>query len=431
MSTIPPPPALPATTASFLPLEAVLHGQREVLARLTAGEPLRTVLDSIARYAELCSPDMLGSILVYEPASGRLRPGGYGRLPKSFEEAIDGLAPGPSAGSCGTAAYRGARVVSEDVHTDPLWEAFRPFAAQYGIRAAWSSPLRSPLDGALLGVFGMYYPRPGAPTAGDLAFVDHFTHLATLAIDAHRREAALHASEDARHAGLRALVAGLAHELNTPLGVARTAADLLHEAGGASPPLSLLQANIERAIGLVRSFRSAILSQRAEPAAPLAVAEAVTRVVFTSGPALEARKLQVVVEADDPSVSVPTVAVGFGEVITNLLLNAAVHAYGGEGGEVRVRIGVQPQAPEHLAVVVQDHGRGMAATEAARCQEPFFTTARKNGSSGLGLFLARHITESELGGRLLLETAPGAGTRWTLLLPLRGPARRPADPAAP
>lgn len=431
MSTAAPTPARSLPTQSFLPLETVLHGQREVLARLTAGEPLRAVLDSIARYAELCSPDLLGSILVYEPASGRLRPGGYGRLPKSFEEGVDGLVPGPSAGSCGTAAFRGEQVISEDVQADPLWAGFHDFAASYGIRAAWSSPLRSPLDGALLGVFGMYYPRPGAPSEGDLAFVAHFTHLATLAIDAHRREAALRASEEARHAGLRALVAGLAHELNTPLGVARTAADLLAEASGPSQPLSLLQANIERAIGLVRSFRGAILSQRAEPPGPVVVAEAVQRAAFTAGPALESRHLRVEVEAADPSFALSTVAVGFGEVITNLLLNAAVHAYGPEGGAVRVQIGVLPQAPEHLSVVVQDTGRGMSPTEAERCLEPFFTTARSTGSSGLGLFLARHITESELGGRLLLETAPGAGTRWTVLLPLGGPARRAVQAVAP
>ncbi|MFM7313038.1 MAG: EAL domain-containing protein, partial [Cyanobium sp.] len=137
---------------------------------------------------EDCLPDMLASILYYDPYEERLRRGGYGRLPDGFQEAVDGLEPGPKAGSCGTCAFRAERVISEDVFTDPLWDGFHEFCRGFGIRSAWSSPLISPTDQSLLGVFGMYYPDRRLPSTADLTMVDHMTHLATLACERHRRD---------------------------------------------------------------------------------------------------------------------------------------------------------------------------------------------------------------------------------------------------
>jgi diguanylate cyclase (GGDEF)-like protein len=95
------------------------------------------------------------------------------------------MKPGPVSGSCGTAAYRSNRVISRDVQNDPLWEPFKAFAAQYGIASAWSSPLKD-AKGALLGVFGMYYGDCREPSPQDLELVDHFVHLASIAVERYR-----------------------------------------------------------------------------------------------------------------------------------------------------------------------------------------------------------------------------------------------------
>lgn len=171
-----------------LPPEQLLRGQQAVLEMVAGAKPLDQSLRAIAEFSESCLPEMLASILYYNPADRCLRRGGYGRLPQTFQEAVDGLVPGPKSGSCGTCAFRGARVISEDVFTDPLWEDFHAFCRLYGIRSAWSTPLMSPTDGSLLGVFGMYYPDSRVPSAADLELVDHFTHLASLATERHRRD---------------------------------------------------------------------------------------------------------------------------------------------------------------------------------------------------------------------------------------------------
>jgi len=177
-----------ASPRHTLPPERLLQGQQAVLEMVASGKPLDLSLRAIAEFSESCLPEMLASILYYNPADRCLRRGGYGRLPQTFQEAVDGLVPGPKSGSCGTCAFRGSRVISEDVFTDPLWEDFHEFCRMYGIRSAWSTPLMSPTDGSLLGVFGMYYPDSRLPSAADLELVDHFTHLASLATERYRRD---------------------------------------------------------------------------------------------------------------------------------------------------------------------------------------------------------------------------------------------------
>lgn len=176
---------VPAAVASLTPA-ALLAAQQRVLALVAANAPLAESLGAIARFAEKCIPGMLASILYFDPHSGRLRRGGYGALPASFQELVDGLVPGPASGSCGTCAYRGERVISEDVFVDPLWAGFLEVCREYGIRSAWSSPLRSSRDGSLLGVFGMYHPEVRLPTALDLELVDRFVDLAAIATALHR-----------------------------------------------------------------------------------------------------------------------------------------------------------------------------------------------------------------------------------------------------
>ena len=175
-----------ARPALSLSPEALLRGQQDVLERIAANAPLVESLQAIARFAERSIPDLMASILYYDPKAKRLRAGGYAGLPDSFAGIVDGLAPGPNMGSCGACAYTGERVISPDVYKDPRWAIFLPQCEIYGIRAAWSTPLLHSRDGSVLGVFGMYYPTARTPSAADLEFVDHFTHLATLAAERHR-----------------------------------------------------------------------------------------------------------------------------------------------------------------------------------------------------------------------------------------------------
>jgi diguanylate cyclase (GGDEF)-like protein len=172
-----------------LPIEAsMLAGQRRVLELIARGAPPIDTLSAVAKFAEEMIPGLLASILAYDRVDGVLRRGGYASLPASFAEAVDGLVPGPVAGSCGTAAFRREQVISDNIANDPLWAGFHEFAESYGIAAGWSTPLVGAEDGELLGVFGMYYRTPRRPTEAELVIVADLASLATIALQRHHEE---------------------------------------------------------------------------------------------------------------------------------------------------------------------------------------------------------------------------------------------------
>ena len=111
-----------------------------------------------------------------------MRHGGAPSLPKAYIDAIDGLAIGPSAGSCGTAAYRAEQVIVENIVTDPLWADYRDAALPHSLRACWSTPVFSS-QGKVIATFAMYYREPRIPTARDQQIIDQITHLAEIAIE--------------------------------------------------------------------------------------------------------------------------------------------------------------------------------------------------------------------------------------------------------
>jgi diguanylate cyclase (GGDEF)-like protein len=172
-----------------LPIEAsMLAGQRRVLELIARGAPPVDTLSAVAKFAEEMIPGLLASILAYDRVDGVLRRGGYASLPASFAEAVDGLVPGPVAGSCGTAAFRREQVISDNIANDPLWAGFHEFAESYGIAAGWSTPLLGAEDGELLGVFGLYYRTPRRPTEAELVIVADLASLATIALQRHHEE---------------------------------------------------------------------------------------------------------------------------------------------------------------------------------------------------------------------------------------------------
>ena len=164
-----------------------------VLDGVVAGQPLPLILDMIARSLEELVPEMRVSILLLDAHSGRLHVGAAPRLPAFYTAAVEGLAIGDGQGACGTAAFRGERVIIEDVAVHPYSQGFRELAARAGLRACWSVPFKAP-DGQVLGTFACYHDAPHTPDQAELDLVDEFARIAGLAVQKVRAEAALRQS---------------------------------------------------------------------------------------------------------------------------------------------------------------------------------------------------------------------------------------------
>lgn len=163
--------------------EQRLERQNDVLRRIARGAPLAETLNQLVLTVEEPETGMIGSILLLDREGNRLATAAAPHLPHSYCHAIDGVRIGPSTGSCGTAAFRGRRVVVIDIEIDPLWADFRDLAAHHGLRACWSQPIVSSA-GAVLGTFAMYYREPRSPTEAEIDLIETAAHLAAIAIEA-------------------------------------------------------------------------------------------------------------------------------------------------------------------------------------------------------------------------------------------------------
>jgi len=110
----------------------------------------------------------------------------------------------------------------------------------------------------------------------------------------------------------------------------------------------------------------------------------------------------------------------YGQVLTNLVINSAVHAFP-DGTPGAVHIATQASGKHNVEVLFSDDGCGMSAEVRRQVFDPFFTTRRDQGSTGLGLHIVHNIVTNRLGGRINLETRPGAGTKIRIVVPREAP----------
>jgi serine phosphatase RsbU (regulator of sigma subunit)/anti-sigma regulatory factor (Ser/Thr protein kinase) len=186
-SQVPSDPAV--STRLPLRAERMLAQHRLLLEQVAVDAPLSEVLHRLVQVMEdQTGGGLIASIMVADPGGQRLRHGAAPSLPDSYNAAIDGLLIGPTAGSCGTSAYRREPVIVADIEADPLWADFREEALKAGLRSCWSTPLL--YGGDLLGTFAMYYKEARIPSQEDRETAMMYARTAALAIQRHRIEQA-------------------------------------------------------------------------------------------------------------------------------------------------------------------------------------------------------------------------------------------------
>lgn len=179
--------------------QQLLEGEKIVLEMIASGAPLADTLDRLCRVIEEQSPGIISTILLLDLDGTRLWPTAGPSMSSVWTEAITPLPIGPAVGSCGTAAHRREPVVVSDVTADPLWvdypEPILDLALSLDLRACWSTPFFAH-NGDVLGTFAMYYREPRSPGLREWYLIDRATHLASIAVERARTEAALRESEE-------------------------------------------------------------------------------------------------------------------------------------------------------------------------------------------------------------------------------------------
>lgn len=258
------------------------------------------------------------------------------------------------------------------------------------------------------------------------------THLAMARLRRENEQLIRSESEHARHRSVAQMVAGVAHELNTPLGIIHTAADLI-TAQLSSPEMAaldqallddlrdagrLIERNVARAHKLVEDFKKVSVNQITDLKEPVNLAEIVTDTAHLFQVSARRSRMEVAVHNTQPD-QVGTwlgYAGSLTQVLLNLLSNAQRYAYpDGTGGKVEITLACEPNGDYRIAV--RDFGKGIPPENLARVFEPFFTTGRGQGGSGLGMAIVYSIVTTQLQGSVAIDSTVDQGTVVTLRLP--------------
>ncbi|HYR05258.1 MAG TPA: diguanylate cyclase [Gallionella sp.] len=168
--------------------------RNHALGLLAHGAPLASILEAIVQSVEQENPAMLCSISLLDREGKHLLTGAAPGLPDFFSAALNRVEIGIGAGSCGTAAFTGQRVIVEDIQTHPYWAPYQEVARKTALKACWSEPIRT-TSGKVLGTLAIYLDEARKPSDADVHLIEQTANLAEIALGRNRADQALRESE--------------------------------------------------------------------------------------------------------------------------------------------------------------------------------------------------------------------------------------------
>ena len=360
--------------------------------------------------------------------------------------------------------YTGTPVGEIDSHD---WQAILAPASLQDARSRWTQALESgtalELELSLLGKDGQYSPflTRAVPLRDSAAVIYGWIGTHIDISERKRNEQAVRDARDTAEAALQnlretqnslieveklaalgRLVAGVAHEINNPVGTGLTVASTLQRktamiatelAQGTlrrsrlhefleitREASSQLVSNLNHAAELIQSFKQVATDRNQSNQRTFDLGDITEQIVLSLRPGLGEKNLVLKVDCQ-PDLTMISYPGPYGQVLTNLFLNSVTHAFpGNKGGSIEIK--VLAAGKDGVEILFFDDGCGMNSDDRRQAFDPFFTTRRDQGSVGLGLHIVHSIVTNCLGGRLNLDSKPDEGTKIRLFLPRVAPA---------
>ena len=241
-----------------------------------------------------------------------------------------------------------------------------------------------------------------------------------------------------RLAALGGLVAGVAHEVNNPIGISLTVAssfsrraEMFEAELKSDSPLrrsqleefvrtsrdaaAQLVANLHRAGELIQSFKQVAVDRSHAERRQFSLSEATDQIIASLRPVLKKAPIALSVEVPEGLV-IDGYPGSYGQILTNLFLNAANHAFA-DGRSGAITITAKPRGIDDVEIIFADNGAGMTPDVQRQAFDPFFTTRRNEGGTGLGLHIVYNLVTQQLGGRMMLDSRLGQGTTFRIIMP--------------
>ncbi|MFC3094061.1 hypothetical protein DRW07_11310 [Alteromonas sediminis] len=245
--------------------------------------------------------------------------------------------------------------------------------------------------------------------------------------------------ESEKMASMGQLIAGVAHEMNTPVGImftsssllvdmnkkvrqqiesgALTKSDLLRHANDADELSQLILKNSERAAALINDFKKVAASKDEERRSEFDLIAQLTSITeaYLTLHALETDKVSICVQSDT-SVHVFQDKEAINQIFTNFVANSLLHGFDGTEGTISIQVDV---VNDDVMVVYRDNGKGLSEEAKKHIFDPFFTTKRNKGGTGLGMHIVYNLITQSLGGSISVDHNQEAGVGFTIVFPKR------------
>ncbi|HLO93106.1 MAG TPA: two-component regulator propeller domain-containing protein, partial [Burkholderiaceae bacterium] len=302
------------------------------------------------------------------------------------------------------------------------------------------------LKGRVMGVIAVLSDVPRAFGLADLHILRTLGAYAAVAYDNAEAYRRLQLAQDRlveqeKLAALGSLVAGVAHELNTPIGNSLLMASTLRDASqglqlrvqgsglrrselqafceGAEASTTLLMRSLEQAANLIASFKQLAVDQASDQRRGFDLSRTLEEVVMTLSSRIRREEHEISLQLQ-PGLHMDSFPGPLGQVLSNLVLNAMLHGFEGrKGGHMRLL--TRAQGTDRVLLEFSDDGGGIPPEHLRRVFEPFFTTRLGQGGSGLGLHICYNIVHTLLGGSIRVQSVMGEGTRFVIELPREAP----------
>lgn len=244
--------------------------------------------------------------------------------------------------------------------------------------------------------------------------------------------------QNEKMASLGDMVAGVAHEVNTPIGLGVTASTMMLDRlaviqkdfenktlkasamkrflDESNENLNIIYRNLNRAAELISSFKQVAVDQTSESSRSFCVAQLVNEILLSLQPRLKKLKHSINVDCD-PTLSVETKAGPINQILINLIMNSVIHGFENiEEGAIDIR--AEMVSSNKLKLVYTDNGKGISPEIRKRIFDPFVTTKRGQGGSGLGMHLVYNLVTQALNGSISITSEEGKGVEFVIIFPV-------------
>lgn len=244
--------------------------------------------------------------------------------------------------------------------------------------------------------------------------------------------------ENEKMASLGDMVAGVAHEVNTPIGLGVTASTLLHDRlngirelfdekkltasqlekflNDGDENLSIIYRNLNRAAELISSFKQVAVDQSTDSNRKFNVNQLLSEVIISLQPKLKHHQHEIKVECSE-SLELESKPGPINQILINLIMNSVIHGFENiEKGEINISMNTDESGLCHLTYT--DNGKGVSDSLRRKIFDPFVTTKRGSGGSGLGMHLVYNLVSQALGGTIQIESSEGNGVQFNIEFPV-------------